>query len=75
LVYPKVTLDTEDINCIELNLSWETEENILLIRIVEGRHESIYIYYEDFKEKLQKWYRIEDELPDWITNNLLLFTE
>jgi hypothetical protein len=77
LLSPNVVLNTEDLDCVDLALVWETSSHYLNIRVIEGRRESVYVYYldKDSKEKLERWYQIEEVTPDWLENKLLLFTE
>lgn len=77
LLSPEVVQDLEDLECVDLALVWEKEDIYFSIRVIEDRRESVYIYYQNnsTKEKLERWYQIEDELPDWLPDKLLLFME
>lgn len=77
LLSPNVSLNTEDLECAHIILHWSTIQDSLTIEIIEGRREMVWVFHknESSKKTLGKWYQIEDELPDWLIEELLLFTE
>lgn len=76
LVTPEVSFSSNEIEYLQMDLSWDKKEHYLCIEIFEGRTNT-YAYYvnENTKEELSYSYNLDKPLPNELLNKLLLFTE
>ena len=76
LSVPEVLFNTNEIEYLQVDISWDRNEHHLDIEILDGRSNAFVYYINSVtREQLNKWYRLDEPLPNWLINKLSLFTE